>query len=195
MSPRLMPRSETRENRPGNRRSDVSTGERNPALAAGAVCEIVEEGTPVYVIADGPLTRELERLLPPRFAVFGGAARIRRPPVEDHTDPFEHPLVFDRDGVYGDAALARLWEGIAAGWRPAHEPPGVGPSPRVAPTRRGSPGGDTTQSQMGMYTSRRASERAPNLGACAAASKAPRPRDDAVGHEDRHTTDENPDHE
>lgn len=83
-------------------------GETRPALDLGEVRDIVAEPVPVYVITTGPLTRALAEALPPGLGVYGGAARIWWPNVTANSDPTDHPLVFDRYGVYGSLALERL---------------------------------------------------------------------------------------
>jgi hypothetical protein len=81
------------------------TGQRHPALDAGEVRRIVGDGVRVYFIEDGPLTRELSRLLPPEHGVYGGAARIWRPPVDQRSNPLDHPLIHDYYRVYGTRTL------------------------------------------------------------------------------------------
>jgi hypothetical protein len=88
-------------------------GDRAPALDPEDVRAIVGPGQAIHVVADGPLTRRLEELLPPRLHVYGGAARVWWPGVRPNSDPRDHPLVFERHGVYGSRALATLrrrWE-------------------------------------------------------------------------------------
>jgi hypothetical protein len=81
-------------------------GVRDPALPVDRVCEIVGEGIAVYVIEPAH-ARASKTLLPPRHAVYGGAARVWWPGVSEGSDPF-HPVIFDATGVYGEDALERL---------------------------------------------------------------------------------------
>ena len=83
-------------------------GERHPALPAAAVREIAGPEIPIHFIHTGPLTRYLSRLLPPRFDLWGGAARVWWPGVSTHSDPLEHPLIYDPSGLYGQDSLEKL---------------------------------------------------------------------------------------
>lgn len=83
-------------------------GEVEPALDPKRVRDIVGDDTPIYVIAHGPLTRELKGLLPPKYDVFGGAGRIYWPSLQPEDTPLTHPLIFDRSGEYDDAAFTSL---------------------------------------------------------------------------------------
>lgn len=76
-----------------------------PALDPDDVRSIVGLDVEIYVVPSGPLTRELERLLPPKLHAFGGAARIWWPGVGPASDPHDHPLVHDPYQVYGSKSL------------------------------------------------------------------------------------------
>jgi hypothetical protein len=93
-------------------------GEHHPALPASAIREIVGDGIPIHFIHTGPLTRYLSRLLPPRFDLWGGAARVWWPGVSTHSDPLEHPLIYDPSGLYGQDSLEKLAAVFATPTRP-----------------------------------------------------------------------------
>ena len=82
-------------------------GEGEPALPVQRVREIIGPGVPIYVI-EAQQARVTRVLLPPRHGVFGGAARVWWPGVGEHSDPLDHPLVFNHTGVYGERALEQL---------------------------------------------------------------------------------------
>jgi hypothetical protein len=83
-------------------------GEREPALDPDEVIALLADAGDLRVIATGPLTRSLEAALPDKLGVFGGAARIWWPGVTEHSDPYDHPLLQDRYGVYGSKVLHEL---------------------------------------------------------------------------------------
>lgn len=87
--------------------------EDQPALDAAAVAAMLGDRARLCFLPDGPLTRRLATLLPPKLAVFGGAARIWWPGLDERSDPYDHPLIQDRYRVYGELVLERLqaaWE-------------------------------------------------------------------------------------
>jgi hypothetical protein len=83
-------------------------GERDPALPARGVREIVGPGVPIYFVRTRRLTRYLGSLLPPRFDVWDGATRVWWPGVSETSDPIEHPRIYDPSGRYGQDSLQRL---------------------------------------------------------------------------------------
>src|SRR4051812_45996191 len=66
-------------------------GRAEPTLLPSEVDERLGYARSVYAIRSGPLTRALESLLPPRFGVYNGSARVWWPPVDDRSDPRQHP--------------------------------------------------------------------------------------------------------
>jgi hypothetical protein len=93
-------------------------GERDPALPATAVREIVGPGVPIYFVRTRRLTRCLGSLLPPRFDVWDGATRVWWPGVSETSDPLEHPRIYDPSGSYGEDSLQRLAGEFAKRTRP-----------------------------------------------------------------------------
>ena len=93
-------------------------GERDPALPATAVREIVGPGVPIYFVGTRRLTRYLGSLLPPHFDVWDGATRVWWPGVSETSDPIEHPRVYDPSGRYGQDSLQRLAAEFATKPRP-----------------------------------------------------------------------------
>ncbi|MCK9248673.1 MAG: hypothetical protein M0P31_06815 [Solirubrobacteraceae bacterium] len=95
-------------------------GEDRPALDPRDVREIAGRDVLLRAVRTGPASRALAEELPPRLGVFGGAARVWWPGVDDDADPRAHPLVMDRTGRYGRRSLEILATGIRQG------PPTVG---------------------------------------------------------------------
>jgi hypothetical protein len=93
-------------------------GERDPALPATGVREIVGPGVPIYFVRTRRLTRYLGSLLPPRFDVWDGATRVWWPGVSETSDPLEHPRIYDPSGRYGEDSLQRLAAEFATQTRP-----------------------------------------------------------------------------
>jgi hypothetical protein len=62
----------------------------------------------VHVLRTGELTWELTAVLPERFEVFGGAARIWWPGLTPSDDPRRHPLIFCWSASEAGAAADRL---------------------------------------------------------------------------------------
>ena len=93
-------------------------GEREPALPAPGVREIVGPGVPIYFVPTRRLTRYLGSLLPPRFDVWDGATRVWWPGVSERSDPIEHPRIYDPSGRYGQDNLQRLAAEFATKPRP-----------------------------------------------------------------------------
>jgi hypothetical protein len=93
-------------------------GERDPALPAPGVREIVGPGVPIYFVPTRRLTRYLGSLLPPRFDVWDGATRVWWPGVSERSDPIEHPRIYDPSGRYGQDNLQRLAAEFATKPRP-----------------------------------------------------------------------------
>src|ERR1700690_2576512 len=89
-------------------------GERDPALPATAVREIVGPGVPIYFVGTRRLTRYLGSLLPAHFDVWDGATRVWWPGVSERGDPIEDPGVYDPSGRYGQDSLQRLTAQIPA---------------------------------------------------------------------------------
>lgn len=104
-------------------------GEDRPAFDHHRVRKQVGRDAIVRAVRTGPASRHLSALLPPQLGVFGGAARIWWPGVDDDADPRDHPLILDRMGRYGPRALEVLGERF-------NEGPPTGPSkrPPVRPT-------------------------------------------------------------
>jgi hypothetical protein len=82
-------------------------GTRNAALPVESVREIIGPRIPIYVV-EPHRARAFKSLLPDRHGVFGGAARVWWPGVDQNSIPAFHPLIFDHTGVYGDDALHHL---------------------------------------------------------------------------------------
>jgi|GEM_PF-6643829 hypothetical protein len=80
-------------------------GESVPSLSPIAVRELVGADVPVYFLKRR-FAVHLESLLPPKMHVHAGAVRIYRPGVTD--DPWDHPLLRDPSGEYGQGTLERL---------------------------------------------------------------------------------------
>src|SRR5271165_5133912 len=93
-------------------------GERDPALSANAVREIVGPGVPIYFVCTRRLTRYLGSLLPPRFEVWDGATRVWWPGVSERSDHIEHPRIYDPSGRYGQDSMQRLAAEFATKPRP-----------------------------------------------------------------------------
>jgi hypothetical protein len=72
--------------------------------ALAAACEPLV----VNVLRTGELTFELTDSLPPRFEVYGGAARVWWPGLDPTDDPLVHPLVFCWERHDAAAAAERL---------------------------------------------------------------------------------------
>lgn len=100
-------------------------GEDRPAFDHHRVRKEVGRDAIIRAVRTGPASRFLSQLLPPQLGVFGGAARIWWPGVDDDADPRDHPLVLDRMGRYGPRAVEVLAERFAEG-------PPAGPSKRPA---------------------------------------------------------------
>ncbi|WP_026911837.1 hypothetical protein [Patulibacter minatonensis] len=115
-------------------------GEDRPAFDHHRVRKEVGRDAIIRAVRTGPASRFLSALLPTQLGVFGGAARIWWPGVDDDSDPRDHPLVLDRMGRYGPRALEVLGERF-------NEGPPTGPSkrPPIAPKHGGKlvalPGG------------------------------------------------------
>lgn len=90
-------------------------GEDAPAFDPEAVRGIVGDKAILRGVRTGPASRYLDDLLPEHFGVFGGAARIWWPGVDEFDDPRRHPLILDKQGRYGTRALQILTEGFRAG--------------------------------------------------------------------------------
>ncbi|MGX6446941.1 hypothetical protein ACVU7I_02560, partial [Patulibacter sp. S7RM1-6] len=90
-------------------------GEDRPAFDHHRVRQVVGRDAEIRAVRTGPASRYLSQLLPPQLGVFGGAARIWWPGVDDDADPRDHPLVLDRMGRYGPRALEVLEERFAEG--------------------------------------------------------------------------------
>jgi hypothetical protein len=81
-------------------------GASDPALAVERVRDVVGPDIPVYVI-EPQQARECKTLLPDRLDLFGGAARVWWPGVNDGSERF-HPLIRDGSAGYREQALERL---------------------------------------------------------------------------------------
>jgi hypothetical protein len=66
---------------------------------------VLDGAATLYFIPNGPLTYRLQDQLPTKLGVYGGGLRIWWPGLNDQSDPYDHPLVHDKDGVYGSRAL------------------------------------------------------------------------------------------
>lgn len=62
----------------------------------------------IHVVRTGELTWELTAMLPERFEVFGGAARIWWPGLQESDDPRRHPLFFCWSSSEAGTAADRL---------------------------------------------------------------------------------------
>ncbi|MFA4928060.1 MAG: hypothetical protein WC558_06055 [Patulibacter sp.] len=91
------------------------SGEDDPAFDPEAVRRVVGDRAILRGVRTGAASRYLDDLLPEHFGVFGGAARIWWPGVDEYDDPRRHPLVLDKQGRYGTRALEILAEGFDAG--------------------------------------------------------------------------------
>ncbi|CAB4924469.1 unannotated protein [freshwater metagenome] len=107
-------------------------GEDRPAFDHHRVRKEIGRDAIIRAVRTGPASRFLSQLLPQQLGVFGGAARIWWPGVDDDSDPRDHPLVLDRMGRYGPRAVEVLAERFAEG-------PPTGPSkrPPVGPPKHG----------------------------------------------------------
>jgi hypothetical protein len=94
------------------------SAEHDPALEPRAVRAIIGPEIPIYLICEQRLTRALSERLPPRFDVWGGAARVWWPGVSKDADPLEHALIYDPSGSYGGDCLERLAAEFATPERP-----------------------------------------------------------------------------
>lgn len=94
------------------------SGEDDPAFDPEAVRRVVGEKAILRGVRTGAASRYLDDLLPEHFGVFGGAARIWWPGIDEYDDPRRHPLVLDKQGRYGTRALEILSEGFEAGSPP-----------------------------------------------------------------------------
>lgn len=90
-------------------------GEDDPAFDPEAVRRIVGDKAILCGVRTGAATRYLDDLLPEHFGVFGGAARIWWPGVDEFDDPRRHPLILDKQGRYASRALELLAESFRAG--------------------------------------------------------------------------------
>jgi hypothetical protein len=90
-------------------------GEDRPAFDVRRVREALGRNVALRAIRTGPASRALSAALPPQLGVFGGAARIWWPGVDERADPRAHPLILDRAGRYGPRALEVLSGRLAAG--------------------------------------------------------------------------------
>ncbi|MEV4418794.1 hypothetical protein AB0L40_02320 [Patulibacter sp. NPDC049589] len=115
-------------------------GEDRPAFDHHRVRKEVGRDAIIRAVRTGPASRFLSQLLPQQLGVFGGAARIWWPGVDDDSDPRDHPLVLDRMGRYGPRAVEVLAERFAEG-----PPKGPSKRPPVGPKHGGKlvalPGG------------------------------------------------------
>ncbi len=90
-------------------------GEDVPAFDPQTVRRAVGDKAILRGVRTGPATRYLDDLLPEHFGVFGGAARIWWPGIDEYDNPRRHPLILDKQGRYGTRALELLVEGFEAG--------------------------------------------------------------------------------
>lgn len=88
----------------------------DPPVSVERVGEVVWDTVPIYVI-ESRESRALSELLPDGLGVFNGAMRVWWPGVDGDSEGRWHPLVYDRSGEYGEAAVQRLAEVFA------HRPP------------------------------------------------------------------------
>lgn len=93
-------------------------GEDDPAFDPQAVRRVVGDKAILCGVRTGAATRYLDDLLPEHFGVFGGAARIWWPGVDEFDDPRRHPLILDKQGRYSTRALELLAESFQAGAPP-----------------------------------------------------------------------------
>ncbi|MGE4427373.1 MAG: hypothetical protein AB7G37_13050 [Solirubrobacteraceae bacterium] len=93
----------------------TKAGEDRPALDPRSVREAVGRNVDLRAVRTGPASRALAEHLPPQLGVFGGAARVWWPGVDDRTDPRAHPLVMDRTGRYGRRSLQILTTRVEEG--------------------------------------------------------------------------------
>lgn len=90
-------------------------GEDDPAFDPAAVRRVVGDDVLLRGVRTGPASRYLADLLPDHFGVFGGAARIWWPGVDEDAEPRRHPLILDKQGRYGTRALEILADGFRKG--------------------------------------------------------------------------------
>jgi hypothetical protein len=100
-------------------------GEVRPAIAAERVRKELEGQFIFVFVPTGPRTKQLTGLLPDRFGVYGGSARIWWPGVTGSSLARDHPLIFDRTFRYGVAAVENLRQAWLRGGPPT-------PAPRTA---------------------------------------------------------------
>ena len=90
-------------------------GDQDPAFDPGEVRAELGEDPELFVIPTGSRTFQMAERLGKERGVFGGAARIWWPGFTSQDRPLDHPLIFDRYGVYGTEALSKLSEAYARG--------------------------------------------------------------------------------
>ena len=83
-------------------------GDQDPAFEPGEVRARLGDELDLFVIPTGKRTFELGDAIGKELGVFGGAARIWWPGFTTSDRPLDHPLIFDRHGVYGSQMLDRL---------------------------------------------------------------------------------------
>jgi hypothetical protein len=88
----------------------------DPPIPVGRVRELVWDTAPIYVI-ESREAKALTQLLPDGLGVFNGAIRVWWPGVDGDSESRWHPLIYDRNGEYGDDAVQHLAEVFA------HRPP------------------------------------------------------------------------
>ncbi len=76
----------------------TAAGETAPFLDAAGLAADYGHSVEVYVVANGPLTRHLQALLPEHTEVYGGAARVYPPGTGWTSAIREAPLVFCQRG-------------------------------------------------------------------------------------------------
>jgi hypothetical protein len=97
--------------------------QRVPGLEPERVRRVIGPEVPLFVVAAGE-DRAMKALLPPRLGVFDGAARVWWPGVDEHSDPRNHPLFFDRSGACGGRIIGEIAnEFRVRGLRVAHLSP------------------------------------------------------------------------
>lgn len=104
-------------------------GEREPAISPEEARQAIGDGPEIVSLPTGPLTFLLAELLSNELGVFGGAARIWWPGLTVESHPLDHPLIYERHGVYGTKAIKRLGDSYVQ--RDYADPPRAGADARV----------------------------------------------------------------
>lgn len=88
--------------------------ELEPAMDLDELSDAIGDGL-VWTLPTGRLTRELDRLLPPKLGVYNGAARIFWPGARRDGHPTDYPLIRDRAEVFGSEAERMFRRAVEVG--------------------------------------------------------------------------------